>query len=81
MLAAFVALPLAAFPTMARADVMEIGANGTNGFALMAMQTGIGLTRSEMIEYAAQVIDIVVQLDRVAGKRGIVAISASKDLL
>jgi type IV secretion system protein VirB11 len=39
--------------------------------ALMAMQTGIGLTRSETIEYAASVIDIVVQLDRNNGKRGI----------
>lgn len=49
--------------------------------ALMAMQTGIGLTRGETIAYAAQVIDVVVQLDRVEGRRGIVAIAPSKDLL
>ena len=47
----------------------------------MAMQTGIGLTRGETIAYAAQVIDVVVQLDRVEGRRGIVAIAPSKDLL
>ena len=49
--------------------------------ALMAMQTGIGLTRSETLEYAASVIDIVVQLDRIDGKRGIAAIARSSDLL
>ena len=48
--------------------------------ALMAMQTGIGLTRRETIEYAAQVIDIVVQLDRVEGRRGIVALAECRDL-
>ncbi len=49
--------------------------------ALMAMQTGIGLTRSETMEYAASVIDIVVQLDRIDGKRGIAAIAQSRSLL
>ena len=49
--------------------------------ALMAMQTGIGLTRAETLEYAASVIDIVVQLDRIEGKRGIAAIAASSSLL
>jgi type IV secretion system protein VirB11 len=49
--------------------------------ALMAMQTGIGLTRSETMEYAASVIDIVVQLDRIEGKRGIAAIADSRSLL
>ena len=49
--------------------------------ALMAMQTGIGLTRSETMEYAASVIDIVVQLDRIDGKRGIAGIAESKSLL
>ncbi|MFC6621027.1 ATPase, T2SS/T4P/T4SS family [Novosphingobium panipatense] len=49
--------------------------------ALMAMQTGIGLTRSETLEYAASVIDIVVQLDRSGGKRGISAIAESATLL
>jgi type IV secretion system protein VirB11 len=49
--------------------------------ALMAMQTGIGLTRSETLEYAASVIDVVVQLDRAEGKRGITAIAESRALV
>jgi type IV secretion system protein VirB11 len=49
--------------------------------ALMSMQTGIGLTRSETLEYAASVIDIVVQLDRQDGKRGISHIAESASLL
>lgn len=49
--------------------------------ALMAMQTGIGLTRAETLEYAASVIDVVVQLDRVDGKRGISAIAQSAALV
>lgn len=49
--------------------------------ALMSMQTGIGLTRAETLEYAASVIDIVVQLDRIDGKRGIAAIAQSASLL
>ena len=49
--------------------------------ALMAMQTGIGLTRAETLEYAASVIDVVVQLDRIEGKRGIAAIAESRSLV
>ena len=49
--------------------------------ALMAMQAGIGLTRSETLEYAASVIEIVVQLDRVDGKRGIAAIAEAATLV
>lgn len=49
--------------------------------ALMAMQTGIGLTRAETLEYAASVIDIVVQLDRAGGQRGIAAIAPSGSLV
>lgn len=49
--------------------------------ALMSMQTGIGLTRAETLEYAASVIDVVVQLDRVEGKRGIAMIADSHALL
>jgi type IV secretion system protein VirB11 len=48
--------------------------------ALMAMQSGIGLTRSETIAYAASVIDVVVQLDRIGGRRGIAAIAETRDL-
>ncbi|GGC06451.1 P-type DNA transfer ATPase VirB11 [Novosphingobium endophyticum] len=49
--------------------------------ALMSMQTGIGLTRAETLEYAASVIDIVVQLDRREGKRGISTIAESATLV
>jgi type IV secretion system protein VirB11 len=49
--------------------------------ALMVMQTGIGLTRADTIAYAASVIDIVVQLERTAGKRGISAIAWSRELV
>ena len=46
--------------------------------ALMVMQSGIGLSRSETIAYAKGVIDVIVQLDRVNGKRGISAIEVTK---
>ncbi len=49
--------------------------------ALMAMQTGIGLTRSETLDYAASVIDVIVQLDRIDGNRGIAAIAFPKALV
>ena len=49
--------------------------------ALMAMQANIGLNRSETLEYAASVIDVVVQLDRKDGKRGIAAISEARSLV
>ena len=50
--------------------------------SLMVMQTGIGLTRSDTIAYAASVIDVVVQLSRdSSGKRGIAHIAQSSDLL
>jgi type IV secretion system protein VirB11 len=49
--------------------------------ALMAMQTGIGFTRAETLEYAASVIDVVVQLDRIEGKRGIAAIAEARTLV
>jgi len=62
-----------------------IHANSLRGaleqLALMVMQTGIGLTRSDTIAYAASVIDVVVQLERSEGKRGIGAIALSQDLL
>lgn len=61
-------------------------ANSAHGaleqLALMVMQTGIGLTRSDTIAYAASVIDVIVQLDRDAGgKRGISQIAETKSLL
>lgn len=48
--------------------------------ALMALQAGIGLNRAETLEYAASVIDVVVQLDRFGGRRGIAAIAGQRDL-
>ena len=62
-----------------------IHANSLRGaleqLSLMVMQTGIGLSRTDTIAYAASVIDVVVQLDRSEGKRGIGAIALSRDLL
>lgn len=63
-----------------------IHANSLSGaleqLSLMVMQTGIGLTRSDTIAYAASVIDVVVQLNRdSSGKRGISQIAQSSDLL
>ena len=39
--------------------------------ALMVMQSGLGLSRGDTIAYARSVIDIIVQLDRIDGQRGI----------
>ncbi|MEO5706922.1 MAG: P-type DNA transfer ATPase VirB11 [Alteraurantiacibacter sp.] len=62
-----------------------IHANSLRGaleqLSLMVMQTGIGLTRSDTIAYAAGVIDVIVQLGRQDGKRGITAIARSADLV
>ena len=62
-----------------------IHANSLRGsleqLALMVMQTGIGLSRSDTIEYAASVIDVIVQLDRNEGRRGISTIARAHDLL
>ena len=63
-----------------------IHANSLRGaleqLALMVMQTGIGLTRSDTIAYAASVIDVLVQLGRDEnGKRGITQIAESRALI
>jgi type IV secretion system protein VirB11 len=62
-----------------------IHANSPRGaleqIALMAMQTGIGLTRRETIEYAASVIDVVVQLERRDGRRQIAGLAPARDLV
>ena len=63
-----------------------IHANSLRGaleqLSLMVMQTGIGLTRSDTIAYAASVIDVLVQLGRDdRGGRGISHISLSADLV
>nr|WP_243846431.1 P-type DNA transfer ATPase VirB11 [Rhizomicrobium palustre] len=39
--------------------------------ALVVMQTGLGLSRADTLSYARSVIDVVVQLERRGGKRGI----------
>jgi len=67
-----------------------IHANSTSGaleqLALMVMQSGLGLSRSETIDYARSVIDVVVQLGREGAERKIAAIeqlsvkSAAADL-
>jgi type IV secretion system protein VirB11 len=50
--------------------------------SLMVMQTGIGLSRSDTIAYAASVIDVFVQLGRDEnGKRGITQIAEAKDMV
>jgi type IV secretion system protein VirB11 len=52
-----------------------VHANSCDGaldqLALMTMQAGLGLSRTDTREYAKRMIDIVVQLDRVAGERRI----------
>ena len=63
-----------------------IHANSLRGaleqLALMVMQTGIGLSRSDTIAYAASVIDVIVQLKRDgSGKRGIADVAESATLL
>ena len=55
-----------------------IHANSPQGaleqLALMVMQAGLGLSRTDTITYAKSVIDIIVQLGRQGSERGIVAI-------
>ena len=63
-----------------------IHANSLTGaleqLALMVMQTGIGLSRSDTITYATSVIDVLVQLGRDEnGKRGITQIAEARSLL
>jgi type IV secretion system protein VirB11 len=43
--------------------------------AFMTLQAGLTLTRADVIDYAKSVIDIVVQLGRVAGKRGVSSVA------
>lgn len=61
-----------------------IHANSPRGaleqLALMVMQSGLGLSRRETLLYARSVVDVVVQLGRASGRRGITAIAVSRDL-
>ncbi len=43
--------------------------------ALMVMQTGVRLTRDDVIGYAKQTIDMIVQVGRQNGKRGVLEVS------
>ena len=43
--------------------------------AFMALQAGTSLTRTEIIAYAREVIDIIVQLQRTRGRRSVAAIA------
>ena len=42
--------------------------------ALMVMQTGVRLSRADVIDYARQTIDLVVQVGRRNGKRGVLEV-------
>jgi type IV secretion system protein VirB11 len=46
--------------------------------AFMALQAGTNLTRSDIIDYARSVIDIVVQLTRAGGRRAIAGIEFTR---
>ena len=59
-----------------------IHANSPRGaleqLALMVLQTGLGLTREAIIDYARSVIDVIVQLDRQGGERGVAAVELAR---
>ena len=61
-----------------------IHANSPRGaleqLALMVMQSGLGLSRADTIAYACSVIDVVVQLDRRCGQRGVAQIASTRAL-
>lgn len=42
--------------------------------SLMVMQTGVKLTRDDVIDYAKHTIDLIIQVGRVSGKRGVVEV-------
>lgn len=46
--------------------------------ALMVMQTGVRLNRSDVIEYASQTIDLIIQVGRKRGSRGVLEVSLPK---
>lgn len=59
-----------------------IHANSPDGaleqLALMVMQSGLGLSRTDTITYARSVVDVIVQLGKQGSDRGIVAIEQTK---
>lgn len=48
--------------------------------AFMALQAGLNLSRSEIIAYAGETIDIIVQLARRDGKRVVSAVTLTRDV-
>jgi type IV secretion system protein VirB11 len=46
--------------------------------AFMALQAGTSLGRAEIIAYAREVIDVIVQLQRIGGRRGVAAIAFNR---
>jgi type IV secretion system protein VirB11 len=61
-----------------------IHANSPQGaieqLALMVMQSGLGLSRLDTIAYVRSVVDLIVQLDRQGGQRGIASIERTSDI-
>jgi type IV secretion system protein VirB11 len=61
-----------------------IHANSPSGaleqLALMVMQRGLGLSRLDTIAYVRSVVDLIVQLDRQGGQRGIATIERTSDM-
>jgi type IV secretion system protein VirB11 len=61
-----------------------IHANSPSGaleqLALMVMQSGLGLSRLDTMAYVRSVVDLIVQLDRQGGQRGIAAIERTGDI-
>ncbi|MBB4087529.1 P-type DNA transfer ATPase VirB11 [Sphingomonas carotinifaciens] len=55
-------------------------AGALDQLALMVMQAGLGLSRMDTLAYAKSVIDVVVQLDRQDGRRGIAAVTPTSNL-
>jgi type IV secretion system protein VirB11 len=48
--------------------------------AFMALQAGVTLTRGEILAYARETIDVVVQLGRAGGRRGVTSVALTRDL-
>ncbi|NUT00127.1 MAG: P-type DNA transfer ATPase VirB11 [Sphingomonas sp.] len=65
-------------------SLSTIHANSPTGaleqLSLMVMQSGLGLSRMDTIAYVRSVVDLIVQLDRQGGQRGIAAIERTADL-
>lgn len=56
-------------------------AGALSQLALMVMQAGLGLSRADTLAYAAQVVDVVVHLERRDGARVMADCMLSRDLV